>query len=131
MYVLVAVINKKEMIRPVVKRLRQIGIFGATVIESTGSGRFVGRKDYVPLIGSARYIEGADITHNMTLFSVIETKEQVERAADEIEKLLGGDMEAKGTGIIFGLPVDFVRGGQLNRDADKKEKPHSEGYSAE
>lgn len=131
MYALFAVINKKEMVRPVIKRLREIGIRGATVIESTGAGRYARRENHIPLIGGLRYIDGTDITHNATVFSVIETREQVEQAADEIEKLLGGDMTVPGTGIIFSVPVDLVRGGDLTRYIKAREERNKNQYVTE
>lgn len=131
MYVLIAVINKKEMARPVIKKLRGMGIRGATVLESTGAGRYARRENSMPLIGGLRYIDGADVSHNATLFSVIETKEQVEKAADAIEELLGGDMSVPGTGIIFSVPVDLVRGGDLTRHIEARDKRNREKYVTE
>ncbi len=122
MYVLVAVISKSEMAGPVVKRLKELGIKGATILDSMGSGRFVERENTRLLIGGLRHLDGGDITHNKTVFCIVESREQTLKAADEIERLLGGDMTVPGTGIVFSLPVDMVRGGELGRYMKERER---------
>lgn len=130
MYVLFAVINKNEMVMPVIKRLRELGIRGATVLDSMGAGRYVDRGGLEPFIAGFRRTS-SNITHNKTIFSVIETKEQVERAAEEIEKLLGGDMTVPGTGIIFSFPVDMVKGGDLTRHINSRQERDRNEYVTE
>ncbi|MCG8500175.1 MAG: hypothetical protein MJB12_07165 [Firmicutes bacterium] len=134
MYVLFIVLNQVEHLTDVLTKMKDMGLRGATVIESMGSKRMLDKDVHnISFLNSiVRSLEGNHRT-NKTIFSVIERKEQVERAMDEIEKILGGDMKGPNKGIMFVLPVTHLRGGELERHIESREtkKILKEEYESE
>ncbi|MDK2798816.1 MAG: hypothetical protein PWP27_316 [Clostridiales bacterium] len=136
MYVLFIVLNEVEHVADILMKMKDLGLRGATVIDSMGSRKVLDKDMYnVSFIGGlVRALEG-DQRASKTIFSVIERKEQVKRAMDEIEKILGGDMKKPNKGIMFVLPVVHLRGGELERHIESRERKkilnkeyHSEYY---
>lgn len=116
MYVLFVVLNQPEHLGEVVRKLKDVGIHSATVIDSVGTARLrssMGKE--IPFIGSLMRSLDEVGDNNKTMFTVVESKKQALNIMDEIEKICGGDMSKPGTGIMFTIPIDTVRGGSLSR----------------
>lgn len=121
MYVLFIVLNERDYLSEVLYKLKQLGIRGATVIDSMGA-RATNNKVYnLPLLGSMIKSLDGDVQFNNTIFSVIEREEQVEKAMEHIEVILGGNMTQPNKGIMFVLPVTHMRGGELQRHIESRE----------
>ncbi|SDY78232.1 hypothetical protein SAMN05660462_00894 [Proteiniborus ethanoligenes] len=123
MYLLFVVFNKPECLKEILRKMKEIGISGATIIDSVGAGRLrksIGKE--IPLIGSVMKALDTDIANNKTLFTLIEGKEKLDTVMDEIEKICGGDMSQPNTGIMFAVPVAAARGGSLSRIGDKTDE---------
>lgn len=128
MYVLFVVFNKSECLNEILRKMKDIGISGATIIDSVGAGRLkrsIG-KEY-PLIGGFMKVLDTDIANNKTLFTVVESKDKLDNIMDEIERICGGDMSKPDTGIMFAIPIMASRGGSVSR----VESDCSKTYSAE
>ncbi len=109
MYLMVVVINHKEQLNPVLEKFVEIGIKGATILDSTGMGRTILDCE-APLVGGLRkLLLGQCRSHNTTIFSVIETKEKIEEAIEAVESITG-DLNKTGIGIAFAVPLEFVKG---------------------
>ncbi|WHH57532.1 hypothetical protein [Petroclostridium sp. X23] len=123
MYVLFIVLNEVEYLTQILTEMKSLGLRGATVIDTMGSKKILNRdmESMSFLNGIVRALEG-DNRANKTVFSVIERKEQVENAMDAIEKILGGNMKKPNKGIMFVLPVTHLRGGELERHIESREK---------
>lgn len=120
-FVLFIVLNEGGYLSEVLFKMRQLGIRGATVIETMGA-RTVSKNIYnLPVLGGLMKSLDGETEFNHTIFSVIEREEQVERVMNQIEKLLGGDMSRPNKGIMFVLPVTHMRGGELNRHIESRE----------
>ncbi len=121
MYVLFIVLNETEYLPEVLFKMKQLGIRGATVIDSMGATAI--NKDIynIPVIGGLMKSIDGDVQYNKTVFSVIEREEQVELVMNHIEKVLGGDMKKPNKGIMFVLPVTHMRGGELERHIESRE----------
>ena len=116
MYALFAVFNKAECLNEILKKMKDIGITGATIIDSVGAGklrRSIGKE--IPLIGGFMKSLDTDIANNKTLFTVVESREKLNKVMDEIEKICGGDMSKPDTGIMFAVPITASRGGSVSR----------------
>ena len=100
MEMLVAVLNRQEHVKPVLRGLLDLGISGATVLRSSGMGRTL--SDEVPIFGR-QMIMGQDV-FNTTIFSVIEEEELVSASIDVISRIVG-DLNQPGTGFLFTVPV--------------------------
>mgnify|MGYP003759898421 FL=1 len=122
MYVLFIVLNEVEYLSDILIKLRQLGIRGATVIETMGARTIQDKGMYnIPLIGGfMKSLDGGTMS-NKTIFSVIEKEEQVKSSMNQIEKILGGDIDRPNKGIMFVLPVTHMRGGELERHIEKRE----------
>ncbi len=116
MYVLFVVLNQQDHLHQVLKRLKDVGIYSATIIDSVGTGqitRNLGKE--IPFIGSLMRNIDADMGDSKTMFTVVHSKQEAEKIMGEIEKVCGGDMSKPNTGIMFTVPIDMVRGGSVSR----------------
>lgn len=115
MYVLFIVLNETQYLSEILVALKDLGIRGATVINTLGSRKLqdeVEEKSFLfKIVGSLQ----GDTKSNRTIFSVIQKDEQIHEAMKAIEEILGGDMTVPNKGIMFVLPVTHFRGGDLQR----------------
>ncbi len=109
MFLLVAVLNHDEDVRKVVEGFTSINAPGATVIDSRGMGQMLAAD--IPIVASiARLLSGAPVQESSkTIFSVIESREMLERAKKVVLDTVG-DMTQKGVGIMFVVPVSEAYG---------------------
>ena len=106
MQLLIAVINHEECVDDVLAGFVELGITGATVLESRGMGRVLSRD--VPIFAGVETLARRSRAENRTLFCVIE-EEKVEQAIAMIQDICG-DMDEPGAGIVFTMPVSRVVG---------------------
>lgn len=109
MFLLVFVLNKTEKLNEILQRFLEIGIKGATVLDSKGMGEtFLECDDFI--IGGLRKMIYNDCrATNKTVFSVVNSKESAENAIREIEAI-AGSLEEPGTGIAFTINLESVKG---------------------
>ncbi|WHH57533.1 P-II family nitrogen regulator [Petroclostridium sp. X23] len=116
MYVMFAVINDVRKVKPVINKLRELGIKGATIVDTMGGGTYCAHySGHRPAIGSAYRTMNDAGTFNKTIISVVYCEKHVLAAMDAIEEILGGNMKKSGSGIIFTVPTVDFRGGELDR----------------
>ncbi len=116
MYLFVVTFNDEDKTTELIKKYRENDIRGATIIETMGSSRFEKVESYLnrPLIGGIKKLIEHHLVHNRTLFMVIRTKETLKDAIRVTEEVLG-DLSKPGKGIMFALPVNFVKGGSFSK----------------
>ncbi|WMJ83759.1 P-II family nitrogen regulator [Oscillospiraceae bacterium LTW-04] len=110
MRLMVFVLNKTELLEPLLAEFLQAGISGATILESTGMARVLTQYEgnEIPFIGSIRALLNPERSKSETILFVIKD-EQLKTAVATIEKVVG-NIYNKDTGIIFSIPIDFVKG---------------------
>jgi mannitol/fructose-specific phosphotransferase system IIA component (Ntr-type)/nitrogen regulatory protein PII len=103
---LVIVLNETGRLHEVIEGLAEIGVSGATVIESRGMGRIISQD--IPIFAGFRHLLGGSQPFNYTIYSVVPDAEIAHEAVTMLRDTLSG---ADGTpGIAFTLPVeDFQR----------------------
>jgi nitrogen regulatory protein PII len=106
MQLLVAVINHVEQVDDILAGFVELGITGATVVNSEGMGHVLSHD--VPIFAGLRSLTTRSRPSNQTLFSVIED-EKVEEAIAMIQDVCGS-LDSPGAGIVFTLPVARVVG---------------------
>lgn len=107
-HLLVLVLNKPEYQSEILRVFSQVGVKGATIIDSVGMGRAKEEHQMAPLIaGLMRALDNGH-HYNKTILSVIEDELVMQRAVEEADRII--DFSQPGSGIIFTLPVDLVRG---------------------
>lgn len=132
MYVLFIVLNNGQYVSEIIETMKNLGVKGATIIDTMGSGRYQQSSfGDLPLISGLMSSFKIGIVHNKTIFSVMENREQVDQVVDAVENIMGGDMEVPGTGIMFSFPVEVVRGGKVSTDIKKKKSRDQQGYRTE
>ena len=107
MQLLIAVINQEEKLEDVLSGFLEIGITGATVINSEGMGRLLASDASPAKIGTS--LARRTRPRNQTLFSVIEDDAKVDAALGLLQEVCGS-LGEPGTGIAFTLPITRVVG---------------------
>ena len=111
MNALFIVINSDDYVEDILSEFLEIGVRGATILESQGMGSAIAQGDTsnVPLFGSLkRYLDNSR-PYNKTIFTIIEDEELLEKAVKTVQDIIG-DMEQPGVGIMFTMPVGKVYG---------------------
>lgn len=107
MQLLVCVINDPSKVDEILEAFIEIGITGATIIDSFGMGRELIQE--VPIFAGFRNLLSGSSKYNKTIFSVIGEEEKLHKAVTAVENIVGS-MKTPSTGIIFTIPVNFVKG---------------------
>ena len=106
MQLLVAVINHEELVDDILAGFIELGITGATIVESKGMGRVLSRE--VPIFAGVRTLAAASRPANRTVFCLADD-EKVEGAIALIQEICGS-LDLPGAGIVFTVPVGRVVG---------------------
>ena len=106
MLLLVAVINHVEQVDDVLAGFVELGITGATVVNSAGMGHVLSRD--VPIFAGLRSLTTRSRPGNQVLLSVID--ESKADAAIALIQEVCGSLAAPGAGIVFTVPLDRVVG---------------------
>jgi hypothetical protein len=106
MYMVMFVLNDPDLMDQVLDAWEQVGIRGATIVESTGIQRL--RKQNIPM----RYFfqsPGSVEEGHITLFVIVETEQLVQNCLTTCEKI-AGSLDNPHTGVFAAWPLAFVRG---------------------
>ena len=106
MQLLIAVINQEERIEEILSGFLEIGITGATLINTEGMGRLLASE--VPIFAGLQALAGRTRPRNQTLFSVLDD-DKVDAALALLQEVCG-DFSRPATGIVVTLPVNRVLG---------------------
>ncbi len=111
MKLLILILNKTNRMEDVLHKYNEIGIKGATVIDSMGVGRTMSEhhsnSNFAMMYSLRKVIDGGR-PYNKTILSVID--DNLEQAAfDGVNEVLG-DLHQPGMGIMFTVPIDGVSG---------------------
>ena len=104
---LVAVIPDPAKLEEILTGFLELGIRGATIIESKGMGKLLGHD--IPAFAGLQSLISGSRPENRTLFSVIDDPGKVEAALRLLQES-SGDAGSPATGIAFTIPVRHVQG---------------------
>ena len=107
MRLIVFTLNQEELLERVLEAYVEVGITGATLLDSEGMGHFLTYE--VPLFADFRQFMKGNKPYNKTILSVVEDDELVHRLREILEEVCGG-LASPGTGVLYSLPVDFAVG---------------------
>ena len=121
MKLIVFVLNKEELLERVLEAYVEVGISGATILDSEGMGRFLTYE--VPLFADFKEFMKGNKPYNKTILSVVEDETVFRRLRTILDEVCGG-LSAPGTGILFMVPVDMAVGlvGQPDTTAQEPEE---------
>ncbi len=116
MYLFVVTFNDEHKTSELINKYKEKDIRGATIIDTLGSGRYVNMENQLnkPIIGSIKRLLEQHLVHNRTLYMVIRTKKTLQDAIKVTEEVLG-DLTQPGKGIMFAVPVVYVKGGSFSQ----------------
>lgn len=106
MHLLIAVVNDPERVDEILSGYLELGIRGATIINSEGMGRVLSHD--IPIFAGLQTLISRSRPQNRTLFSVLED-DKIQPALDLLQEVCG-DLTAPATGIAFTIPLDRVVG---------------------
>ena len=105
MELLVLVIDRGDKLDSILSGFIELGVTGATVIESQGMVRELTKNPAAaPVFAGLQDLIASSRPQSSTVFSVIETQEKLDAAIQMIREKCG-DMTNPGTGILFTIPV--------------------------
>lgn len=107
MKLLIAVVNDTERIEEILERFYEIGVTGATIVDSEGMGHVLSQDP--PAFAGLQSLIARTRPRNTTLFSVIPDDATVESALEVLEDVCGS-FEGPATGVAFTVPVDRAIG---------------------
>lgn len=107
MQLLVAVINQEEKLDEIMAGFLELGITGATIINSEGMGRVLSHD--IPIFAGLQTLIARSRPQNQTIFSVIREEEKVAAAIALLQEICG-NFDSPATGIVFTVPVNHVEG---------------------
>lgn len=107
MHLLICVVNNTAKVNEIISGFVQIGVTGATVIDSHGTAEIAAAQ--VPVFAGFRHLVQSNRRPNRTIFSIIKDDETLDKAMQVIEEACG-DLEDSSTGIMFTVPVYRVKG---------------------
>lgn len=106
MRLLVAVIHDVEKLDEILSGFLELGITGATILDSEGMGSVLSHD--VPIFAGLQTLISGSRPQNRLILSVV-PEDKVKPAVDLLQDVSGG-LDEPATGIAFTLPVDAVFG---------------------
>ena len=106
MKLLVFVLNKEEHTERVLEKFVELGVPGATIIDTVGMGRVLSQE--IPIFSGFVDLMAGARPSNKTIFTLV-SDEAVDDIVKGIEDVVG-DLDRPGTGIVFTAAVDYVKG---------------------
>ncbi len=102
MYLLFAVINNEDIIDDLITGWLDMGITGATVIETTDALQLISH--HVPIFAGFRILTSGGVVHNKTIFTVVQKKKNLDQAI-EFLKLNCKKTDKSDIGSYFVVPI--------------------------
>lgn len=102
MYLLIVVINDENILEDLITGWLDIGITGATVMESTDLLQLISH--HIPIFAGFRSFAGTGIRHNKTLLIGIEKKQILDNAIEFLESICRKSYKPS-QGVYFVVPL--------------------------
>ena len=106
MKLVIFILNQEEHLEEVLEAFVELGINGATILDSIGMGRILAHD--IPIFAGFQNLLHDSRPGNKTIISVVPEK-KVERIIQAVEQIIGS-LDESGNGLFISLPVDIVKG---------------------
>jgi len=97
----VLILNREELLESVLEGFVEIGITGATIVDSIGMGHILAED--VPVFAGLRFMFSGNRPYNKTILSVI--RDNKRQALKKLLRKILGSLDESGNGILFFIPV--------------------------
>ncbi len=108
MKLMVYVMNDVHQLDKFLVELKDNNIKGATIINSTGMGRVLSESDDMNIIGSLKLLFDGPRSESRVILMALED-DQIDIVLNIISHY-AGDLSKPNSGIVFTLPIDFIKG---------------------
>ena len=119
-YMLIVILDDLRLMPELLQTWKEIGVPGATILESAGAYRASTWLSRVGLGAMDRLFEAEEVRRR-TLLVAIETDELLAQAIAEAERVVGG-FDRPDSGLLLVLPVAQVRGLHKVQPRPRREK---------
>ncbi len=102
----VIVLNREEFLDELLEGFLELDVRGATVIDSVGMGQIISHD--IPIFGGLRSLMTGARPDNKTILTVV-NEDKVLPIVETFEQVCGS-LDEPGIGLVFALPVEFVKG---------------------
>ena len=106
MKLVVIFLNRAEYLEDLLSAFLEIGVSGATVLNSMGMGRII--SENIPIFAGLQDAFAGSSPVNKTILAVVE-EEMVDKMADAVQDICGS-FDEPGCGIMISLPGEKVFG---------------------
>jgi nitrogen regulatory protein P-II 1 len=107
MWLVVYILNEDRYLTEVLEELLEIGVEGATILDSVGMLHFLSQE--IPIFAGFRSILKGSKPFNKIILSVVRDVQLLERALATIDRTVGGIANGN-RGVLFSVPVDHFFG---------------------
>lgn len=104
MKLLILFLNREELLEDILSYFVELGITGATIVESVGMGRVLTYD--IPIFAGFRDLMAGSRPYNKTIFTAVD-EALVDEAVKGIQEICQ-ENEGPGTGLLVTLPVEEV-----------------------
>jgi len=108
MKLVVFVMYKTEQLESFLHELKEKGISGATILNSTGMARKLVESDDMNFIGSLKTLFAKPRKESHVILMAV-SDEKVTKVFEIIDNICGS-LEQPDTGIVFTVPIDEIKG---------------------
>lgn len=122
MQVLVIILNKVEYLEKVIVTLRDSGVRGATILDGLGSDQSRNLLNTTSFLASVVDALEARTKVKKVIISLVEKQDHIDKAMAAVDQLVNQDGEKVSGAIMMTLPVNHMRGGELERHIVRREK---------
>jgi len=114
LYLLFAVVTNEDLLDELITGWMDLGISGATVIETTGALQLISQ--HVPIFAGLRSLTSGGIARSKTIFTAVETEHLLDEAIAFLENLIDKSYPEQ-QGVYFVTPLShFGRLGQKSKE---------------
>jgi len=105
---LIVILNKTECLQDLVSVFVELGIKGATILDSEGMGKILAQD--IPIFAGVKSLFSGTQPRNKTILMLLQ-EEMIPLVVEAFEETVG-PLDQPGNGMIMALAVDFVKGGE-------------------
>jgi nitrogen regulatory protein P-II 1 len=113
-HLLIAVINNEELLDQLITGWLDMGITGATVVETTDLLQLISH--HIPIFAGFRSLTSGGMIHNKTLFTAIESQKTLDKAVAYLEMICSQTGKPH-QGVYFIIPLTAF--GRLGIEVDQ------------
>jgi nitrogen regulatory protein PII len=106
MKLIIFILNQEERLQEILEAFLELGINGATILDSIGMGRILAHD--IPIFAGFQNLLHDTRPGNKTILSVVPEK-KIERIIQAIEQIIGS-LDDPGNGVFITMPIDHVKG---------------------